>query len=164
MGPIKDELGLEQGSLNSGEYFKLYSNENLIVAQKSQQGIPLPHQHQHQHKHQHGVPLPNPSGIISAVGLADDTILASNKLSKLANILFLTTNYCNKYGVTLSHAKTKLLKISRKEDSNMEVFNPISIDGHTIDFSKEAEHVGIVRSAEKGNLSHIIKRILESAW
>ena len=41
----------------------------------------------------------------------------------------------------------------------MEIFNPISIDGHTIDFSKEAEHVGIVRSAEKGNLPHILKRI-----
>ena len=41
MGPINDELGLEQGGSNSSEYYKLYSNENLTSAQKSEQGIDL---------------------------------------------------------------------------------------------------------------------------
>ena len=114
MGPIKDELGLEQGGANSSDYFKLYSNDNLKIAQKSKQGIPLP----------------NSKEVISAVGLADDTILTSNKLSRLANILFLTTSYCDKYGVTLSHEKTKLLKITRKEQADMEVYNYVNkIDG-----------------------------------
>ena len=142
MGPIKDELGLEQGGPSSSEYYKLYSNENLENAQKSGQGICIPN-----------------SGIISAVGLADDTILAANKLSKLSNILFLTTNYCEKYGVTLSHEKTKLLKITNKELTNLEVYNPINIDGHPIDFSTEAEHVGVIRSSERGNLPHLMRRI-----
>ena len=144
MGPIKDELGLEQGGPSSSDYYKLYSNENLVNAQKSRQGINIPN-----------------SGVISAVGLADDTILAANKLSKLNNILFLTTNYCQKYGVTLSHEKTKLLKISniKHTDVNHEVYNPICIDGHPISFSKEAEHVGVIRSSERGNLPHLLNRI-----
>ena len=41
MGPIMDELGLEQGGANSSDYYKIYSNENLATAQKSLQGIPL---------------------------------------------------------------------------------------------------------------------------
>ena len=41
MGPIKDELGLEQGGPNSSEFYKLYSNENLTSAQRSEQGINL---------------------------------------------------------------------------------------------------------------------------
>ena len=58
MGPIRDEVGLEQGGSNSSEYYKIYSNENLTSAQKSEQGIDLGH-----------------SQIISAIGLADDTVL-----------------------------------------------------------------------------------------
>ena len=144
MGPIKDELGLEQGGGNSSEFYKIYSNENLIKAQKSQQGIRIG---------------PTENEVISAIGLADDTILASNKLSRLANILFLTTKYCEKYSVTLSHEKTKLLKISRKNPTESEADNPIYIDGHQIGFSDTAEHVGVIRSADKGNLPHIMNRI-----
>ena len=84
------------------------------------------------------------SQIISAVGLADDTVLAANKLSKLNNILFLTQKYCEKYHVSLSHDKTKLLMISRVDENSLEVYNPISIDGHQIEFSNQAEHVGII--------------------
>ena len=93
----------------------------MISAQKSHQGVNL------------GNFLGNPI-VISAVGLADDSVLVANKLSKLANILFLTKNYCRKYGVTLSHEKTKLLRISVKEHTELDACNPISIDNHTIDF------------------------------
>ena len=96
--------------------------------------------------------------MISAVGLADDTVLVANKLSKLSNILFLATNYCEKYGVTLSQSKTKLLQISRNCETELEVYNPIIIDGHQIEFSEEAEHVGIIRST-KGNVPHLMNRI-----
>ena len=142
MGPIKDELGLEQGGSSSSEYYKLYSNENLTTAQNTQQGINLGN-----------------SVVVSAIGLADDTSLAANKLSKLANILSITTNYCSKYGVKISHEKTKLLCITKKEQTELEVFNPINIDGHQINFSKDAEHVGVIRSSEMGNLPHIMNRI-----
>ena len=146
MGPIYDELGLEQGGSNSSEYYKLYSNENLISAQKSEQGINL------------GNYL-GKSVVISAVGLADDSVVVANKLSRLSNILFLTKNYCSKYGVTISHEKTKLLRISNNKTADFEAFNPISIDNHTIDFSEEAEHVGVIRSSDKGNLPHLMNRI-----
>ena len=142
MGPIKDELGLEQGGANSSEYYKLYSNENLKTAQRSQQGIPLSN-----------------SVVVSAIGLADDTSLVANKLSKLANILSLTTNYCTKYGVKISHEKTKLLRITKKEHTELEVYNPINIDGHQIAFSEDSEHVGVIRSSVMGNLPHIMNRI-----
>ena len=141
MGPIEDEHGVEQGGTNSSDYYKIYSNENLITAQKSSQGIDLGN-----------------SIVISEIGLADDSVSCANKLSKLANILHLVKKYCDKYSVTLCHEKTKLLRITNKHHTELEEFNPIFIDGHQINFSEEAEHVGIIRST-KGNVPHILNRI-----
>ena len=141
MGPIRDEIGLEQGGSNSSEYYKLYSNEHLISAQSSAQGVDLGN-----------------GQVISAVGLADDSVIASNKLSNLANILHLTNNYCQKYQVSLSHSKTKLLRMTNIDKDELEVFNPIVIKGKHIEFTNEAEHVGIIRSVE-GNLPHILNRM-----
>ena len=147
MGPIKDELGLEQRGSNSCEFYKIYSNEILISAQKSRQGISL------------GGFL-GTSQVISAIGLADDTALAANKLSNPSNILFLVQNYCKKYGVTLSHDKTKLMMFANKDKAGLKTktFNPINIDGHVIDFTEQAEHVGVTRSTE-GNMPHILNRM-----
>ena len=141
LGPIKDGQGLEQGGANSSDYYKIYSNENLTTAQKSEQGIKLGN-----------------SQIISAIGLADDTVLTANKLSNIANILYLTKSYCDKYGVTLCAGKTKLLRISKCDPNYFETFNPIIIDGQPIEFSEEAEHVGVIRSMA-GNIPHLLKRI-----
>ena len=33
MGPIKDECGVEQGGKNSSDFYKVYNNEQLNVAQ-----------------------------------------------------------------------------------------------------------------------------------
>ena len=88
----------------------LYNNDLLKTAQNSMQGVNL------------GQNL-----IVSAVGLADDSVLSANKLSKLSNILYLTLLYCEKYGVTLCPDKTKLLRISKNHNTNMEVFNPIML-------------------------------------
>ena len=155
MGPIKDELGLEQGGSNSSDYYKIYSNENLKVAQKSLQGIPL---NKSPNKSLGNFQSLAKSQVISAIGLADDTVLSANKLSNLSNILSLTQNYCKRYGVTLSHEKTKLVKMSRGNNNDHELYNPICIDTHNINFSDSAEHVGIIRSNE-GNMPHIINRI-----
>ena len=142
MGPIEDELGLEQGGKNSGEFYKIYSNDHLENAQRSLQGIDIGN-----------------NQIISAIGLADDSCLVANKLSKLFNILFLTTKYCEMYGVTLCPSKTKLLRIAPKLDiDSLETFNPITINGQEIPFSSEAEHVGTIRSVN-GNIPHIMNRI-----
>ena len=68
--------------------------------------------------------------------------MAANKLSKLANFLVLTKNYYRKYGVTLSHEKIKLLRISIKEQTELDACNPISIDNHTIDSVKKLNMSG----------------------
>ena len=141
MGPIRDELGLEQGGSNLSEFYKIYSNENLVSAQESLQGIDL-----------------GSSQVISAIGLADDTVLAANKLSNLYNILYLVQTYCKKFGVVLSHEKTRLVMFAGGNKTNYECYNPITIDNHSIDFSGEADHVGVTRSTE-GNMPHIVNRI-----
>ena len=41
MGPIADEHGLEQGGVNSSEFYKLYNNELLDTLQRSGQGVIL---------------------------------------------------------------------------------------------------------------------------
>ena len=95
--------------------------------------------------------------------MADDTVLTANKLSNLANILYLTKSYCDKYGVTLCAGKTKLLRISKCDPNYFETFNPIIIDGQLIEFSEEAKHVGIIRSMT-GNIPHLMKRISSQPW
>ena len=133
LGPIKDGQGLEQGGANSSDYYKIYNNENLSTAQSSGQGIKL------------GTGTGTGMGtsqVISAIGLADDTVLTANRLTNLANILYLTTDYCKKYGVTLCAEKTKLLRLTKRNHIGLENFNPIRISGKQIDFTNQAEHVG----------------------
>ena len=143
MGPIYNQLGLEQGGPNSSEFYKIYGNNHLKTAQNSKQGIDLGN-----------------NQVISAIGLADDTCLVANRLSNLLNILYLTNIYCEKYGVTLCPTKTKLLRIAPNNDPHsLETFNPICINGKNIPFSTEAEHVGTRRSIN-GNLSHLMNRIV----
>ena len=141
MGPIHDEHGLEQGNIASSDLYKLYNNELLKTTQKSELGIPLKSQ------------------VISSVGQADDTVHATNKLTNLSNILHLTMDYCKKYKVTLCAEKTKLLRITNVPDSELEVLNPIYINGVQVKFSESAEHVGILRSSSDGNLPNLMCRI-----
>ena len=39
IGPITDALGIEQGGLNSSEFYKIYNNEQLTVPQESDLGV-----------------------------------------------------------------------------------------------------------------------------
>ena len=43
--------------------------------------------------------------------MADDTVLVSNSITSLANILDLVIHFCKKYKVTLSASKTKLIRL-----------------------------------------------------
>ena len=139
MGPIFDQLGLEQGGPNSSEFYKIYGNDHLKTAQNSRQGIDLGNDQ-----------------IISAIGLADDTCLVANKLSNLFNLLYLTNLYCQKYGVTLCPSKTKLLRIAPNiNPHSLEPFNPICINGKEIPFSVEAEHVG-TRCSVTGIMNRLV--------
>ena len=160
VGPIHDERGLEQGGVSSSDHYKLYNNELLNLVQESQLGVDMG-----------GSPVfcedlsangATNSGsflVISGVGQADDTALMSNDLNKLKHILQLALNYCIKYNVQLCPSKTKLLVIPPSGNQNFFVpYSPIAIDGKTIDFVDQAEHVGVLRSIN-GNLPNILQRI-----
>ena len=140
MGPIIDQQGLEQGGCNSSDLYKMYNNDLLKIVQNCNQGIDM------------GNGL-----VISGVGQADDIALLSNDIYNLFNILFLTLSFCKKFNVELCPDKTKLLMISRESDKQFIPFNPISINGKDIPFSKQAEHVGVIRSCE-GNMPNLVHR------
>ena len=65
----------------------------------------------------------------------------------MVGLLFLAVDYCKKYHVKLLAEKTKLLVFSPKSNSLllniMKITNPLTLDGHKIDLSTSAEHVGI---------------------
>ena len=79
MGPISDEVGVEQGGVNSGDYYKIYARNQLMMAQQSGLGVKL-----------------SRDLVISVIGQADDTALVSNKLHSIQNLLQLSLNYCSK--------------------------------------------------------------------
>ena len=133
-GPIRDELGVEQGGVSSSDLYKVYNNELLDTANQSELGVDFGN-----------------SLVVSAIGQADDTALISNDISKLFHILQLVLTYCQKYNVQLSTSKTKLLMIPPARNPYFVLNNPIQIDGQIIEFTDQAEHVGVVRSSQ-GNL------------
>ena len=99
MGPIYDELGLEQGGPSSSEFYQIYKNEQLSSAQRSGLGTGI-------------------AGItLASVGLADDTALASNDLHQLQMLLDISLLYCQKHQVQLSASKKKLLVFSMEEST-----------------------------------------------
>ena len=146
MGPASDITGFEQGGVNSSDYYKLYNNEQLITAQSSQLGVDIG------------------SGVISAVGQADDVLLMSNDLYSLQLLVRLTEEYCLKYRVQLEPKKTKLLGYSSKSSELLmkikSMTSTITINNVKVGFSKEAEHVGVVRSTD-GNMPSILQRVAQ---
>ena len=141
VGPIHDECGLEQGGVNSSDLYKLYNNDQLDMPQQSKLGVNL------------GNDL-----VISAVGQADDTAVLSNDIQKLNHLLGLIMQYCTKFNVKLSSSKTKLLMIPPPRQTPFLPYNPINIYGDIISHVDQAEHVGVVRSAE-GNMPNILRRV-----
>ena len=145
MGPIRDSLGLEQGGVNSDKLYKLCNNNQLSAAQLSQLGVDCG------------------ADIVSSIGLADDTALVSDSIHKLANLVYLTEQYCSSYHVTLVPEKTKLLAFIPPCDQHSALYskliNPITLAGRPINFCDSAEHVGILRTVEGGNMPHIMSRI-----
>ena len=145
MGPIIDEQGLEQGGPNSSDFYKIFGREQLETAHASDLGVSL-----------------GPSLTISGIGQADDTLLVSNNIHALSNILKLTKIFCSKYQVNLCSEKTKLQAFHTKQMKFPVEYakqtHSININNEYIDFSDTAEHVGMVRSVT-GNLPTILARI-----
>ena len=144
MGPAIDISGFEQGVMNSSDYYKLYNNIQLILAQNSQLGADIG------------------SIVVSAVGQADDVILLANDINKLLLLVKLTEDYCAKYRVKLEPKKTKLLAFGSKcNELSVKLAvssNMITINNVPVNFTNEAEHVGVVRNTS-GNMAHIVTRI-----
>ena len=129
MGPILDECGVEQGGINSSDFYKVHNNDQLNLAQESGFGVPLG-------------PV-----TVSGIGQADDVALAANDLNSLQGLVDLSSYYCDKYHVSLSTEKTKLQVFSNKYTED-EAFlakstSLLNIDGQPINFVDNAEHVGV---------------------
>ena len=144
MGPIEDEQGLEQGGVNSSDFYKIFGKEQLTSAQDSKLGVEIGNL------------------TISGIGQADDTGLVSNDILKLLLLLKLSEEFCKKHHVKLCADKTKLQVYGTKKMKLAVEYakqtNPISIDGEKINFVETAEHVGILRSSS-GNSVTILTRI-----
>ena len=144
MGPISDQLGVEQGGPNSSDFYKIYNNEQISGAQTSGFGTSIGNVN------------------VAAIGLADDTALVSNDISQLQHLLQLTLNYCQEYQVQLSAVKTKLLIYSATDSDYVKyckLLSPLHIGTTRIPATDSAEHVGVLRSVT-GNLPHIQQRII----
>ena len=144
LGPATDSTGFEQGGINSGDFYKLYNNEQLKSAQNSALGVNIG------------------SSTISAIGQADDVILAADNLDSLRYLARLTERYCANFRVKLVASKTKLLPVYKPRHESLveyaKLVNTVTIDETTVQFVKEADHVGVLRSCH-GNMPNILSRI-----
>ena len=144
MGPICDRLGVEQGGCNSDRLYKLANNRELIITQQSSLGLKM------------GMTS------VGSIGQADDVALISDDVHRLQCLLQLAMDYARDCHVEIVPEKTKLLCYSPRgfEDATYywKVVSPIYMDGHSIKFSSEAEHVGVLRSPLPGNMSNVLAR------
>ena len=83
--------------------------------------------------------------IVSAIAQADDTVLISDNLHSLQNILNLSLRFRAKKQMQLCVEKTKLLAISTPNMAHLVEYlrmtSPISIAGKKIEFTETVEHV-----------------------
>ena len=102
------------------------------------------------------------SSTISAIGQADDVILAADNLDSLRYLARLTERYCANFRVKLVASKTKLLPVYKPKHENLveyaKLVNSVKIDETAVQFVKEADHVGVLRSCH-GNMPNILNRI-----
>ena len=165
MGPIKDKLGVEQGGQNSDRFYRLVGNFQLNSAQLSNLGVNLC-------EGSNTCDIPNtPSDVpnntacdginISAIGQADDSCLISTSIHSLQNLVNLTLEFCKRYHIELVPEKTKLMAFYPASQSinvyYQKLISNIHINNTKIQFTDDAEHVGIIRNIS-GNLPHLLGR------
>ena len=144
MGPIKDKKGVEQGGINSDRLYKLANNKELTITQDSQLGLHMGDVH------------------VASVGQADDVAFLSPSIHQLHCVLQLAMQYAAEYHVEMVPEKTKLLCYTpRGQDMSTYYWreaSQMSMGGKKIEFSEEAEHVGIVRCTKSGNMVNLLAR------
>ena len=79
LGPAVDSTRFEQDGMNSGDFYKLYNNEQLKSAQNFKFGLNID------------------SSVVSPIGQADYVILAANDVFNLKILARLTEVYCSNY-------------------------------------------------------------------
>ena len=145
MGPILDKLGVEQGGINSDRLYKLANNVELLLTQQSGLGVNLGPVH------------------IASIGQADDVALVSNCIFKLQGLLHLAMEYASAYHVTMVAEKTKLLCYTPKGQeaatNYWQTISPISMFDNHIEFSRQADHVGILRCVDPGAMAAVLARV-----
>ena len=160
MGPISDKLGVEQGGVLSDRLYKLANNAELILTQQSDLGVYMctcsPSI------------LNTPVSIcdcvhVASVGQADDVALVSNDPFRLQGLVHLAMQYAKDYHITMVPEKTKLLCYTPKgQELNTQYWesvSPVHMNGLKIPFSKDAEHVGILRSTTPGCMASLLARM-----
>jgi hypothetical protein len=144
MGPVRDKLGVEQGGINSDRLYKLANNKELKITQQSAPGLKIGDIH------------------CGSIGQADDVGLVSDEIHRLFCILNLAIQYAKEYHIEMVPEKTKLLCYTPRgqhlDTYYWQVVSPITMDGFRIGFSESAEHVGIIRSTQTGNLANVLAR------
>ena len=94
---------------------------------------------------------------VASIGQADDVALVSNSIFKLQGLLHLAMQYAAAYHVTMVADKTKLLCYTPKGQEQAtkywQTVSPISMFDNLIPFSRQAEHVGILRCTSPGSMS-----------
>ena len=102
------------------------------------------------------------SSVVSAIGQAEDVILAASSLDSLSLLSRLTEQYCGNYRVKLVASKTKLLPMFLPRHSHLVeyamLFNTLKVNDTQVKFVSEAEYVGVLRSSA-GNFSNLLERI-----
>ena len=145
MGPIHDLRGMEQGAVNSDRLYKLCNKSQLLEALSSGLGASIG------------------DIVIAAIGQEDDDVLLTTCPTKLACLLHLTMLYCKRQHVKLVPEKTKLLVWSPKSQLQrtelLKLSCQITIDSKNIEYSSSAEHVGVTRSIDGGNMPHLLDRV-----
>ena len=94
---------------------------------------------------------------VSSIGRADDTVLISNDLNNLFYLLVLNNYFTDKYQQEISQEKTKLQVFNAPEFHDFPSIL-LKINGTTIPFFEQVEHVGVLRSTA-GNAPTILARM-----
>ena len=143
MGPIKDQLGLEQGGINGSDLYTIFAMSKLQMSQDSKLGVKMS------------------DIVVSAIGQADDVVALSNDINDLKLLLELNIYFCEKYHIDYCPDKIHLQVYSTNLMSDRVNYDRLThnlmIGGKELEFCETAEHVGVERSVN-GNLPHIMSR------
>ena len=99
---------------------------------------------------------------VASIGQADDVALVSNDPHQLQGLLHLAMEYATDHHIEKVPEKTNLLCYTpRGQQLNTTYWkdvSPVSMSGHPVPFREQAEHVGILRSTEAGNMASVLAR------